>query len=100
MKALIIGLFLSSSVSFAATSVSDSVKMHAGQYTCSEFRQAVRAYGKVVVVFGGGWAARAFYANPNECHFTEYPVERYFGAKNGEACYLRWACEYDDRYSK
>lgn len=95
MKALILGLFFSSATAFAATSAPGMPSMHAGQHSCSEFAQAIQRHGAVMVVFGGGLAGRAFYANPHRCHFTEKPVSRYFGAKNGESCYLRWACEYD-----
>lgn len=97
MKAIILGLLLSSASAFAATGSSNTVKMHAGQHTCSEFKRAVQSYGHIVVVFGGGWAARSFYSTPYNCGPSEYPVARYFGAKNGEACYLSFACEYDNR---
>lgn len=96
MKALILSaMLLSSAAVFAATSPVGTVKMHANQHSCSEFAQAIQRYGKIVVVYFGGLSERAFYASSHSCHFSQKPVARHFKGKNGEQCYLRWACEFD-----
>lgn len=86
-------LFSVSSLALAHTPVpSRGVEMRNGQYSCAQYEQAIRSHGKIVVTYS--FAARAFYANSNSCHFTEIPVARHIDSTDG-GCMLRWACEID-----